>query len=143
MKYNLERHPDFKVDQSNIKVDVLEGYMNSVRIWRDFSGRVLYVCMYVCMYVFLAADPRENWNSFAALPLPKISHGLTDCFVWRLSSCPFCKRSLPFIKHLVLLLRVFLLKTQGPTRTSRILISLPYHYTTTPTRQNSEKFKHI
>ena len=61
MKYNLERHPDFKVDQSNIKVDVLEGYMNSVRSWWDFSGRVLYVCMFVCFFVFfLAADPREN-----------------------------------------------------------------------------------
>ena len=72
MKYNLERHPDFKVDQ------VLEGYMNSVRSWWDFSGRVLYVCLFV---FFLAADPREYWNSFAALPLPKISHGFTDCFV--------------------------------------------------------------
>ena len=52
MKYNLERHPDFKVDQSNIKVDVLEGYMNSVRSWWDFSRRVLYVCMFVCLFVF-------------------------------------------------------------------------------------------
>ena len=51
IKYNLERHPDFKVDQSNIKVDVLEGYMNSVRSWRDFSGRV-HVCMFVCLFFF-------------------------------------------------------------------------------------------
>ena len=134
MKYNLERHRDFKADQSNIKVEVLEGYMNSVRSWGDFSGRVLYVCMFVCLFV-LAADPRENWNSLAALQLPKMSHGFTDCFVWRLRSCPFCKRSLPFIKHLDLLLRVFQLKTQGRTRTFRILISLPYPYTTTPTYQ--------
>ena len=47
MKYNLERHRDFKANQSNFKVDVLEGYMNSVWSWRDFSGRVLYVCMFV------------------------------------------------------------------------------------------------
>ena len=36
--------------------------------------------------------------------------------------------------------------TQGRTRTFRILISLPYHYITTPTRltrQSSEKFKYI
>ena len=49
-----------------------------------------------------------------------------------------------------LLLRVFLhvlkskkIATQGRTRTFRILISLPYHYTTTPTRQNSEQFEYI
>ena len=51
-----------------------------------------------------------------------------------------------------LLLRVFLSKrnkiaTQGQTRprtrTFRIVISLPYHCTTTPTRQSSEKFKYI
>ena len=127
MKYNLERHRDFKANQSNIKVDVLEGYMNSVWSWRDFSGRVLYVCMFVCLF-FLAADPRENWNSLAALPLPKMSHGFTDCFVWRLRSCPFGKRSLPFVKHLDLLLRVFLLKTRvepGP------FVSLSLSLTTT------------
>ena len=60
MKYNLERHPDFKVDQSNIKVDVLEGYMNSVRSWWDFSGRVLYVCMFVCFFVFFWLRIREK-----------------------------------------------------------------------------------
>ena len=49
-----------------------------------------------------------------------------------------------------LLLRVFLhvlkskkIATQGRTRTFRILISLPYHYTTTPTRQMSGKFNYI
>ena len=80
MKYNLERHPDFKVDQSNIKVDVLEGYMNSVRIWRDFSGRVLYVCMYVCMYVcfFGCGSPRklEFLRGFAAPENLSRSHRL-------------------------------------------------------------------
>ena len=31
----------------------------------------------------------------------------------------------------------------GRTRTYRIPIFLPYHYTTAPTRQNTEKFKYI
>ena len=54
------------------------------------------------------------------------------------------------LKKFDLLLRVFLhvlkskkIATQGRTRTFRILISLPYHYTTTPTRQNSEQFESI
>ena len=69
IKYNLERHPDFKVDQSNIKVDVLEGYMSSVQSWRDFSGRVLYVCMFVCLFVFFgcgSAIKLEFPRGFAA-----------------------------------------------------------------------------
>ena len=46
-----------------------------------------------------------------------------------------------------LVLRLFLLKrknvaSQGGTRTFRILISLPYHFTTSPIRQNYEKFKY-
>ena len=45
-----------------------------------------------------------------------------------------------------LVLRLFLLKrksvaSQGRSRTFRILISLPYHFTTSPIRQNYEKFK--
>ena len=47
-----------------------------------------------------------------------------------------------------LVLRMFLLKrknvaSQGRTRTFRILISLPYHFTSSPIRQNYEKFKYI
>ena len=47
-----------------------------------------------------------------------------------------------------LVLRVFVLKrknvaSQGRTRTFRILISLPYHFTSSPIRQNYEKFKYI
>ena len=35
-------------------------------------------------------------------------------------------------------------RAPGPwNRTFRILISLPYYYSTTPTRQNSEKYKYI
>ena len=33
--------------------------------------------------------------------------------------------------------------TPGRTRTYRIPVFLPYHYITTPTRQNTEKFKYI
>ena len=33
--------------------------------------------------------------------------------------------------------------TQGQTRTFRITISLHYHYTATPIRQNFEKIKYI
>ena len=50
------------------------------------------------------------------------------------------------LKKFDLLLRVILhvskgkkFATQGRTRTFRILISLPYHYTTTPTRQKFRK----
>ena len=37
IKYNLERHPDFKVDQSNINIDGI------------LAGEC---CMYVCLFVF-------------------------------------------------------------------------------------------
>ena len=54
------------------------------------------------------------------------------------------------LKKIDLLLRVFLhvlkgkkIATQCRTRTFRILSSLPYHYTTTPTRQDSENFGYI
>ena len=116
IKYNLERHPDFKVDQSNININI-DGIL---------AGECcMYVCLFVCLFVCFFW-PRIS-DKIGIPSLPKISHGFTDCFVWRLRSCPFGKRSLPFVKHLDLLLRVFLLKTQGRTRTFRILISLPYH----------------
>ena len=41
IKYNLERHPDFKVDQSNINIDgILAGEC------------CMYVCLFVCLFVF-------------------------------------------------------------------------------------------
>ena len=40
IKYNLERHPDFKVDQTNINIDgILAGEC------------CMYVCMFVCLFV--------------------------------------------------------------------------------------------
>ena len=74
--------------------------------------------------------------------------------VCRRCSCPFRKRSLPFLrqKGFDLLWTVFLYQRERKsqpkvkpglqTRTICILISLPYHYTTTPIRQNAEKFKY-
>ena len=50
IKYNLERHPDFKVDQTNININI-DGIL---------AGECcMYVCMFVCLFVFfLAADQR-------------------------------------------------------------------------------------
>ena len=65
-------------------------------------------------------------------------------------SCPVRKRSLPFLrqKNFDLSLIAFPLKRKtianlGRTLTFRILISLPYHYTTTPIRQKSENIKYM
>ena len=73
--------------------------------------------------------------------------------LWRCCKFPFRIRSLPFLRHLEnfeTLLTNFLLKrkpftTQNRTRSFLALhvISLRYHYTTTPICHNSEKLKYI
>jgi len=78
-------------------------------------------------------EKRLVWHSFA-------ENVIFTSLLCHRRSCPFRKRSLPFLRHLEifdLLLRVFLWKrkkiaTQGQTRrrtrTLRILMSLPYHW---------------
>ena len=68
-------------------------------------------------------------------------------FLCRRGNFPFRIRPLPFLRHLEifeLLLKALQLKrktvtTQNRTRSLLTLIFLPYHYTTTPIRHNSEK----
>ena len=67
---------------------------------------------------------------------------------------PFRKRSLPFLRDFELLLKYFTIiggvstvekksSTENRTLAFSLQMSLPYHYTTPLTRQNSEKFKDI
>ena len=63
------------------------------------------------------------------------------------SSCPFRKRWQPFLRHLEnfrpFTENVSVIAKQVRTWTFRMIMSLPYHYTSTPTCQNSEKFEYI
>ena len=94
IKYNLERHPDFKVDQTNINIDgILAG------------ACCMNVCLFVCLFVFfwlrisdkigipsrlcrsrksLTVSPIASCGGYAVAPLDRgrissVGRALVDC----------------------------------------------------------------
>lgn len=132
IKYNLERQPDFKVDQSNININI-DGIL---------AGEC---CMYVCLFQFVfffwlrisekIGIPSRFCRSRKSLTVSPIS----SCGGYEVAPLVngrcHCKTLGPVIES-------FPTKNSG----SNPDLSYPYlspwlHYHTDP--QNSEKFKHL